>query len=186
MFSSIGGLCPLDGSSTPTSTPVLALPQMSGESWTFVSYLTWNFITLIHWSIALFLCISLLISENMIFWNISNNKQYNMHTYMSRELQLPGRHRVKSLSKWVSINDLPETNFKVVISRKNYLGGQWWCTSSIPVPRRQKQVDLCEFKVNLIYRVSSRTVKAVLLKQFKMKKKCISCLDFFYVIFIPL
>jgi hypothetical protein len=28
------------------------------------------------------------------------------------------------------------------------------------IPRRQRQVDLCEFKASLVYRVSSRTVKA--------------------------
>ena len=30
----------------------------------------------------------------------------------------------------------------------------------IPVLGRQKQADLCEFKASLVYRVSSRTVKA--------------------------
>lgn len=28
--------------------------------------------------------------------------------------------------------------------------------SSIPASRRQRQVDFCEFKVSLVYRVSSR------------------------------
>ena len=31
---------------------------------------------------------------------------------------------------------------------------------SIPVFRKQRQVDLCEFVANLVYRVSSRTAKA--------------------------
>jgi hypothetical protein len=30
----------------------------------------------------------------------------------------------------------------------------------IPVLRRQRQVDLCEFKASLVYNVSSRTGKA--------------------------
>jgi len=31
----------------------------------------------------------------------------------------------------------------------------------IPALRRQRQADLCEFKTRLVYRVSSRTVKAL-------------------------
>ena len=30
-----------------------------------------------------------------------------------------------------------------------------------PAPRSQRQVDLCEFKANLVYRTSSRTARAV-------------------------
>jgi hypothetical protein len=33
----------------------------------------------------------------------------------------------------------------------------WWCTSLIPALGRQRQVDLCEFEVSLIYKVNSRT-----------------------------
>jgi hypothetical protein len=36
----------------------------------------------------------------------------------------------------------------------------WWCMSIIPVLGRQRQTDFCEFKASLIYRVSSRTVRA--------------------------
>ena len=32
----------------------------------------------------------------------------------------------------------------------------------IPALGRQRQVDLCEFKAGLVYRVSSRTVRAVI------------------------
>jgi hypothetical protein len=38
--------------------------------------------------------------------------------------------------------------------------GQWWHTPSIPALGRQRQLDLKEFKANLVYRVSSRTVGA--------------------------
>jgi hypothetical protein len=31
----------------------------------------------------------------------------------------------------------------------------------IPAPRRQRQVDPCEFEASLVYRVSSRTATAV-------------------------
>ena len=31
----------------------------------------------------------------------------------------------------------------------------------IPALGRQRQVDLCEFKVSLVYKVSSRTAKAI-------------------------
>ena len=32
----------------------------------------------------------------------------------------------------------------------------WWCTPLIPAHGRKRQVDLCEFKASLLYRVSSR------------------------------
>ena len=35
-----------------------------------------------------------------------------------------------------------------------------WLTSLILVLGRQRQVDLCEFKASLVYRVSSKTVRA--------------------------
>ena len=43
----------------------------------------------------------------------------------------------------------------------------------IPALGRQRQVDLCEFEVNLVCRVSSRTIRAVtpVLKNQKEKKK---------------
>jgi len=34
---------------------------------------------------------------------------------------------------------------------------EWRCTPLIPAPGRQKQVDLCEFRANLVYIVSYRT-----------------------------
>ena len=37
----------------------------------------------------------------------------------------------------------------------------WWCTSLIPALRRQRQMDLCEFKTNLVNRASSRTARDV-------------------------
>jgi hypothetical protein len=35
---------------------------------------------------------------------------------------------------------------------------QWWCTLFIPALGRQ---DLCEFKASLVYRLSSRTARAI-------------------------
>ena len=37
--------------------------------------------------------------------------------------------------------------------------GQWWWqhTPLIPALGRQRQVDFCEFKANLVYKASSRT-----------------------------
>ena len=39
--------------------------------------------------------------------------------------------------------------------------GCWWLTTLIPALRRQRQVDLSEFKAILVYRESSRTVRTV-------------------------
>ena len=42
------------------------------------------------------------------------------------------------------------------------LAGPWlWCMPSFPVLRKQKQVDLWEFQASLLYKVSSRTTKAI-------------------------
>ena len=41
------------------------------------------------------------------------------------------------------------------------VGQVWWLTPLIPAPlRRQREADLCEFEVSLVYRGSSRTAKA--------------------------
>jgi hypothetical protein len=37
----------------------------------------------------------------------------------------------------------------------------WWLTPLIPALGRLKQVDLCEFKVSLVYRASSRPARAI-------------------------
>jgi hypothetical protein len=37
----------------------------------------------------------------------------------------------------------------------------WWYIPLIPALQRQRQVDLCDFKANLVYKVSSRTAKAI-------------------------
>ena len=42
------------------------------------------------------------------------------------------------------------------MSLKKYLK----CMPLIPVLRRQRQVDLCEFEANLVYSTSSMTVRA--------------------------
>ena len=41
----------------------------------------------------------------------------------------------------------------------------------IPALRRQKQVDLSEFKVNLVYKVSSRRARAVTRPKKKKKNR---------------
>jgi hypothetical protein len=38
--------------------------------------------------------------------------------------------------------------------------GQWWCMPLIPVLKRQRKEDLCEFKSSLVYRASSRIARA--------------------------
>ena len=49
------------------------------------------------------------------------------------------------------------------------------CMPLIPALRRQRQMDLCQFKASLIYRVSSRTARAIqrspVLKKKKYEKK---------------
>ena len=45
---------------------------------------------------------------------------------------------------------------------KSYFETQWYCcTSLILVLRRQRQVDLCEFKTSLVYRTNSRIARAI-------------------------
>jgi hypothetical protein len=40
--------------------------------------------------------------------------------------------------------------------------GLWWCMPLIPALGKQRQADLCKFETSLIYRESSRIVKATL------------------------
>ena len=42
----------------------------------------------------------------------------------------------------------------VVCGHQEECQGRWWCTPLIPALRRQRQVDLCEFKANLVYKLS--------------------------------
>ena len=42
-------------------------------------------------------------------------------------------------------------------NKKTLQGWVWWHTPLVPAFGRQRQVDLCEFKASLVYRVSSRT-----------------------------
>jgi hypothetical protein len=44
--------------------------------------------------------------------------------------------------------------------------GQCWHTPLIPALERQRQVDLCEFKASLVYRVNSRISKATVKASF--------------------
>ena len=40
------------------------------------------------------------------------------------------------------------------------MAGWWWHRPLISARRRQRQADLCELEVSLVYRVSSRTARA--------------------------
>ena len=41
------------------------------------------------------------------------------------------------------------------------VASQWWCMHLIPALGKQRQANLYEFKTSLVYRVCSRTTKAV-------------------------
>ena len=43
---------------------------------------------------------------------------------------------------------------------KEQILARWWCTLLISALWRQRQVNRCEFKASLVYRVSSRTAGA--------------------------
>lgn len=46
-----------------------------------------------------------------------------------------------------------------LILRNAKFVGWWWYKHLIPASRRQMQTELCEFKANVVYKESSRTVK---------------------------
>jgi hypothetical protein len=46
----------------------------------------------------------------------------------------------------------------------------WWHTPLTPAFRRQRQVDLCNFKASLVSRVSSRAFRAIAQKNPVLKK----------------
>jgi hypothetical protein len=48
-----------------------------------------------------------------------------------------------------------------------------WLTTLILALRRQRQVDLYEFEASLVYKVNSRTARAVILKKPCLKKTII-------------
>ena len=48
---------------------------------------------------------------------------------------------------------------------------EWWQTPLMPTFGRQKQADVCEFKTSLVYKVSSRTTRAVTQRNPVLKKK---------------
>jgi hypothetical protein len=55
--------------------------------------------------------------------------------------------------------------------KKAQLAEQWWGKPLIPALGRQRQRDLCEFKVTLIYKASSRTARDVTRRNQSQKTK---------------
>jgi hypothetical protein len=45
--------------------------------------------------------------------------------------------------------------------REKISGWALWPTPLIPAPRRQRQVNLCEFEASLVYRASSSTTRPI-------------------------
>jgi hypothetical protein len=58
-----------------------------------------------------------------------------------------------------------------ILFKRFFLTRQWWIMSLIPEFRRQRQVDLCEFKAGLVYRISSRTARDTQKDPVSKKKK---------------
>nr|XP_048293660.1 complex III assembly factor LYRM7 isoform X1 [Myodes glareolus] len=56
-----------------------------------------------------------------------------------------------------------------------FLAGQWWSMPLIPALGRQRQVDLCEFKTSLVYRVLQlfRTLHRTRQQVFKNDKRAL-------------
>ena len=48
---------------------------------------------------------------------------------------------------------------------------KWWHLLLIPALKRQRQVDLCEFEVSMVYIMGSRTVKATKRNGLENKKQ---------------
>jgi hypothetical protein len=50
---------------------------------------------------------------------------------------------------------------KLILLKLSFPGWTWWHIPLIPAPRKQRQEDLCEFEVSLVYKVGSRRASAV-------------------------
>ena len=60
----------------------------------------------------------------------------------------------------------------ILLALKNSLqAGYLWCTPLIPAVRGQRRVDLCVFKVSLVYRMNFKTVGTVTQRNPVSKKK---------------
>jgi hypothetical protein len=61
-------------------------------------------------------------------------------------------------------------------NRNVYLDGQWYTMPVMPTLRSQRQMDLCEFRASLVYKVSFRKARSItqrklISKQTKKKHK---------------
>ena len=65
---------------------------------------------------------------------------------------------------------VPSGNQTQVLCKSNKCNWWWWQTLLIPALGRQRQVDLCEFEANLVYRASSRTGSKATEKHYLGKK----------------
>jgi hypothetical protein len=59
-------------------------------------------------------------------------------------------------------NEIKKNTCEYLKTLENFLKDwEWWLTLLIPALWRQMQVDLCELQDSLVYRVSSRTARAI-------------------------
>jgi hypothetical protein len=70
---------------------------------------------------------------------------------------------IQNCQKWATFLKIQTKQWMMTTKKKSELRFMFifsqaqWCTPLVPALRRQRQMDLCEFKASLVYIVSSRT-----------------------------